>query len=321
MKKTRVFVAGHNGMVGSALVHFLKKKKGIEIITKNRKDLNLTNQLEVQDFFKNKKIDQIFIAAGKVGGIKANILKPGEFIYENLMIQTNIIHAAFLNKIKKLLYISSSCVYPKFSKQPIKEEALLGGTLEKSVEPYAISKIAGIKLCEAYNNQFSKKYMIDYRSIVPNNLYGPGDNYDLENSHVVAALLRKFHDAKEKKKSEVVVWGNGKPLREFLYLDDFINSCFFMMNIDKKFLKKKIDSSYVNVGSGKEISIIELALMIKKIVKFNGLIKFDTSKPNGALRKFLNTSKIRKLGWKPKVSLFKGLSKTYKNFKNTTLEC
>lgn len=320
MKKTRVFVAGHNGMVGSALVNFLKKKKGLEIITKNRKDLNLTNQSEVLNFFKNKKIDQIFIAAGKVGGINANISKQGEFIYENLMIQSNIIHSAFLNNIKKLLFIASSCIYPKFSKQPIKEESLLGGILEKSVEPYAISKIAGIKLCEAYNNQYSKKYMIDYRSIVPNNLYGPGDNYDLENSHVVAALIRKFHDAKVNKKKNVVVWGNGKPLREFLYLDDFIDSCFFTMNINKKFLEKKgIDLNYINVGSGNEISIIKLAQMIKKIVKFKGEIKLDPSKPNGSLRKFLDTTKIRKLGWKPRVSLINGLSKTYENFKSTSL--
>ena len=314
MKKTRVYVAGHKGMVGSALVRFLEKQQ-VEIITKDRAELDLLNQSEVQNFFKNKKIDQVYIAAGKVGGIKANILKPAEFIYENIMIQSNIIHTAFLNKIKKLLFISSSCIYPK-SNQPIKEDSLLCGALEKSVEPYAIAKIAGVKLCETYNNQFSKKYLIDYRSIVPNNLYGPGDNYDLENSHVVAAFIRKFHDAKIKKKPKVILWGSGKPKREFLYLNDFIESCFFMMNINKKFVeKKKLNSNYVNVGSGEEVSIFELAQIIKKIIKFDGKIEFDSSKPNGVLRKFLDTSKIRDLGWKPKVLLINGLKKTYEDFK------
>ena len=238
IKKTKVFVAGHTGMVGSAIVRFLKKKN-IHLITKSRAELDLSNQLAVENFFRVEKPHQVYIAAAKVGGINANMMKPAEFIYENLMIQSNIIHAAFLNKIKKLLFISTSCVYPKNLNQPIKENSLLSGYLEDSVEPYAVAKIAGMKMCEAYNKQYSKKYLIDYRSIVPNNLYGPGDSYNQENSHVVAALIKKFHEAKIRKQKKVILWGSGKPLREFLYLNDFVESCVLLMNTDKKILKKK----------------------------------------------------------------------------------
>ena len=316
IKKTKVFVAGHTGMVGSAIVRFLKKKN-IHLITKSRAELDLSNQLSVENFFRVEKPHQVYIAAAKVGGINANMMKPAEFIYENLMIQSNIIHAAFLNKIKKLLFISTSCVYPKNLNQPIKENSLLSGYLEDSVEPYAVAKIAGMKMCEAYNKQYSKKYLIDYRSIVPNNLYGPGDSYNQENSHVVAALIKKFHEAKIRKQKKVILWGSGKPLREFLYLNDFVESCVLLMNTDKKILKKKkINLNYFNVGSGLEISIYKLALMIKKIINYDGTIELDTSKPDGALRKFLDTKAIRSLGWKPKVTMLNGLKKTYQNFKN-----
>ena len=321
MKKIKVYVAGHAGMVGSAIFNILKKKKNISLITKTRAELDLSNQAEVQNFFKVEKPDQVYIAAAKVGGINANILKPAEFIYENLMIQSNIIHAAFLNKVKKLLFISSSCIYSKFSNQPIKEESLLCGYLEKSVEKYAVAKISGIKMCEAYNNQYSNKYLIDYRSIVPNNLYGPGDSYDEESSHVIAALIKKFHQAKKKKELKVILWGSGKPLREFLYIDDFAKSCVLLMNADKKLLKKKkIIHNYFNVGSGIEISILELAKMIKKIVGYNGIIKFDNSKPDGVSRKFLDSSAIKALGWRPNVSIIDGLKKVYKNYKNLSSE-
>lgn len=316
MKKPKIYVSGHTGMVGSRLVKFLKKKN-IDLITKTRAELDLTNQESVQSFLKKEKPDQIYIAAAKVGGIKANISKPAEFIYENLVIQSNIIHGAFLNKITKLLFISSSCVYPKVSEQPIKEDSLLFGPLEKSVEPYAVAKIAGMKLCENYNNQYSKKYSLDYKSIVPNNLYGPGDTYNQENSHVVAALIKKFHEAKVKNKPNVTLWGSGKPLREFLYLDDFVRSCILLMNKEKKFLKKNLSKfNYYNVGSGSEISILGLAKKIKKVVNYKGSIQVDLSKPDGIQRKFLNTSRIKSLGWKPKISLLEGLKKTYNDYKN-----
>jgi len=312
MKKSKVYVSGHTGMVGSRLVKFLKKKN-FDLITKTRSELDLTNQKTVQNFLKKEKPDQIYIAAAKVGGIKANINKPAEFIYENLVIQSNIIHGAFINKINNLLFISSSCVYPKVSKQPIREESLLFGPLEKSVEPYAVAKIAGMKLCENYNNQYS----LDYKSIVPNNLYGPGDTYDQENSHVVAALIKKFHDAKVKNSPNVTLWGSGRPLREFLYIDDFVRSCILLMNKEKKFLKKNLSKfNYYNVGSGSEISILGLAQKIKKVVNYKGSIQFDLKKPDGIKRKFLNTSRIQRLGWKPKISLLEGLKKTYKDFKN-----
>lgn len=314
MKKNKIYIAGHNGMVGSAIVRILKEKdKDVHLITRTRTELELTNQKAVQDFFRTEKPDQVYLAAGKIGGIYANTKYPAQFIYENLVIQSNIIHGAFINKINNLLFISSSCVYPKVSKQPISEESLLFGPLEKSVEPYAVAKIAGMKLCENYSNQYS----LDYKSIVPNNLYGPGDTYDQENSHVVAALIKKFHDAKVKNKPNVTLWGSGRPLREFLYIDDFVRSCILLMNKEKKILKKNLSKfNYYNVGSGSEISILGLAQKIKKVVNYKGLIQFDLKKPDGIKRKFLNTSRIQRLGWKPKISLLEGLKKTYKDFKN-----
>lgn len=319
MKKDKIYIAGHTGMVGSAILSFFKKKN-INLITRSHKELDLTNQADVNNFFEIEKPDQVYLAAAKVGGINANVTKPAEFIYENLMIQSNIIHASFENKVRKLLFISSSSVYSEFSEQPIKEDSLLCNYLEKTVEPYAIAKIAGMKMCEAYNKQYLNKFSTNYKIIIPNNLFGPGDSYDRENSHVVAALIKKFHEAKIKKKSKVILWGTGKPLREFLYLDDFVFSCILLMNTDWKSLKKKnLGSNYFNVGSGKEISILELAKMIKKIVNYNGNIVLDNGKPDGVLRKFLDTSKIRSLGWKPKVSMLNGLKKTYEDFKKQRL--
>jgi GDP-L-fucose synthase len=316
MKKVKIYIAGHTGMVGSAILKFLKKKN-TNLITRSHKELDLTNQTDVNNFFKVEKPDQVYLAAAKVGGIKANVKKPAEFIYENLMIQANIIHASFINKVKKLLFISSSCVYSKFSEQPIKEDSLLSSYLEKTVEPYAVAKIAGMKMCEAYNRQYFSKFSTDFRIIIPNNLFGPGDSYVSKNSHVVAALIRKFHDAKIKQKPKVIVWGSGKPMREFLYLDDFVRSCILLMNTEKKILKKKnLGSNYFNVGSSIEISIFELAEMIKKIVNYKGTIVFDNSKPDGVLRKLLDSSKIRSLGWKPKMTILNDLKKTYKDFKD-----
>ena len=312
MSKPKIFVAGHKGMVGSALVHLLKKKK-VKIITKDKKELNLLDQKKVQMFFKNNKIDQIYLAAAKVGGIHANNTYPAEFIYENLMIQNNVIHSAFLSGVNKLLFLGSSCVYPKNAKQPMKEEALLTGKLEPTNEPYAIAKIAGIKLCESYNRQYANTHKIDYRCIMPTNLYGPGDNYDSENSHVIPGLIYRFHEAKIKNLSEISIWGTGKPKREFLYVDDMARAAVILMNIDKKIYYKKISSrcSHINVGSSEELSIKQLSERIKKVVGFRGKIKFDLTKPDGVHRKILNSEKINYFGFKPKISFSEGIKRTY----------
>ena len=315
MSKLKIFIAGHKGMVGSSLVRLLKKQD-VEIITKNKKELNLLNQNQVQSFFKNLKIDQVYLAAAKVGGIYANNIYPAEFIYKNLMIQTNIIHSSFLNGVKKLLFLGSSCIYPKKANQPIKEEELLMGKLEQTNEPYALAKIAGIKMCESYNRQYGKRYDIDYRCIMPTNLYGPGDNYHPENSHVIPGLIYRFHNAKTKNLPSVNVWGTGKPKREFLYVDDMAEASIHIMNVNKKDYDKQtsIRCAHINVGNGKEHTIKEIAENIKKIVGFKGEINFDSTKPDGSPRKFLDCSRLRKLGFKPKINLQEGLKKTYKNF-------
>jgi GDP-L-fucose synthase len=318
MFKLRIYVAGHRGMVGSALVRKLKKKD-VEVITRDRKELNLLNQKDVEKFFKSEKIDQVYLAAAKVGGIHANNTYPANFIYENLMIQNNVIHNAFLNKIKKLLFLGSSCIYPKNSKQPMKEEELLNGKLELTNEPYAIAKIAGIKLCESYNRQYGESFGIDFRSIMPTNLYGPGDNYHPTNSHVIPGLIYRFHEAKINNLKNVTIWGSGKPKREFLHVDDLASAAVKLMNLDKKIYYKTIPSrcSQLNLGSGYEISIKELSKLIKDIVGFNGSIKFDLSKPDGVSRKLLNSSRLKSFGFKTKINLREGLIKSYQEFQNT----
>jgi GDP-L-fucose synthase len=316
MAKTKVYVAGHNGMVGSALIRILKEKK-VYLITKDRKELDLTNQAKVQNFFKREKPEQVYLAAAKVGGIYANNTYPAEFIYENLIIEANIIHSAFLSGVKKLIFLGSSCIYPKFANQPMKEEELLTGVLEPTNEPYAIAKIAGIKICESYNRQYGSTHNVDYRSVMPTNLYGPGDNYDSKNSHVIPALIKKFHEAKIKKKSKVVVWGTGTPRREFLYVDDLARACYHVMNLSKNIYNKntKPTCSHINVGCGTDLTIEELAKTIKKIIGYKGKIKFDTKKLDGMPRKLLDSSRIKNLGWKPNINLKNGLVKVYEDFK------
>ena len=313
MNKLKIFIAGHKGMVGSALVRILSTQD-VELITKDRNELNLLNQNEVQNFFKNQEIDQVYLAAAKVGGIHANNTYPAEFIYENLMIQNNIIHNAFLSGVKKLLFLGSSCIYPKNAKQPVKEEELLTGKLEPTNEPYAIAKIAGIKLCESYNRQYKKSHGIDYRSIMPTNLYGPGDNYHPENSHVVPGLIYRFHQAKIKNLDIVTIWGTGNVRREFLYVDDMARASIQLMNLEEKLYNKYTNSmrSHINVGSGKDLTIKELAETIKEVVAFNGKTVFDTTKPDGIPRKFLDSERINALNFIPEINLKEGLVNTYK---------
>ena len=315
MPNLRIFIAGHKGMVGSALVRLLKKQK-VELITKDKAQLDLLNQAAVQVFFKKEKIDQVYLAAAKVGGILANNTYPADFIHENLMIQNNIIHNAFLSGVKKLLFLGSSCIYPKNANQPLKEEELLTGKLEPTNEPYAIAKIAGIKICESYNRQYGKSHSIDYRCIMPTNLYGPGDNYHPENSHVIPGLIYRFHEAKINNLPSVTIWGTGKPKREFLHVDDMARASIYLMNIDKKNYDGQTSSmcSHINAGSGIDLSIKELAETIKEVVDFKGEINFDLTKPDGSLRKFLDSKRINILGFKPEISLKEGLIKTYQDY-------
>ncbi|AEE26582.1 GDP-L-fucose synthase [Francisella hispaniensis] len=307
MKK--IFVAGHNGMVGSAIVRQLQNNNNIKVVVKDRKELDLLSQKQVYDFFQREKIDEIYLAAAKVGGIHANNQYPADFIYENLMIEANVIHSAHMANIQKLLFLGSSCIYPKLAKQPISEEALLTGTLEPTNEPYAVAKIAGIKLCESYNRQYAR----DYRSVMPTNLYGINDNFNLQNAHVVPALIRKFHDAKQNNHKQVQVWGSGKPMREFLHVDDMASACVHVMSIDRDVYAKFTDPmcSHINIGIGIDCSIKELAELISKVVGFNGDIIFDKTKPDGTPRKLLDVSKINKLGWQASISLEQGLRNTY----------
>ncbi len=309
-----VFIAGHNGMVGNAVLKKLRLNKKLNIITADRKSLDLLNQKSVQNFFSINEIDQVYICAAKVGGIEANNMFPADFIYQNLCIESNIIHACHLNNVNKVLFLGSSCIYPRDSKQPIKEEYLLTGRLEKTNEPYAISKIAGIKLCESFNRQYNR----DYRSVMPTNLYGPYDNFHPSNSHVIPGLLRRFHEAKQKKSKTVIAWGTGKPMREFLHVDDLADASIFVMNLDKNLIDKYIEpmKSHINVGTGVDCSIKSLTEKIAGIVKFNGKIEWDSSKPDGTKKKLLDISLITKLGWVPSVSLDDGLKSTYQWYKN-----
>ena len=314
MSKPNIFIAGHKGMVGSALVRLLKRKK-VKIITKEKKELNLLDQKKVQAFFKNNKVDQVYLAAARAGGIYANNTYPAAFIYENLMIQNNVIHSAFLSGVKKLLFLGSSCIYPKNAKQPMKEEELLTGKLEPTNEPYALAKIVGIKMCESYNRQYGNSHGIDYRCVMPTNLYGPGDNYHPENSHVVPGLIRRFYEAKVKNLKFVTIWGTGSPLREFLHVEDMARASIQIMNLNKKKYNKIVKPmSHINIGSGREITIKELAKTIKIIVNYNGKIKFDITKPNGTSRKLVNISRLVKIGFEHKIDLEKGLEQVYMNF-------
>jgi GDP-L-fucose synthase len=312
--QAKIYVAGHRGMVGSAIVRqLLANGHRVErIVTRSHAELDLTNQLAVQDFFAKEKPDQVYLAAAKVGGIHANNTYPAEFIYQNLMIEANIIHAAHMNDVQKLLFLGSSCIYPKAVSQPMREDALLTGVLESTNEPYAIAKIAGIKLCESYNRQYGR----DYRSVMPTNLYGPGDNYHPENSHVIPALIRRFHEATVNNLPTVIIWGTGTPKREFLYVDDMAAASVYVMNLNRINYDQHTRPmlSHINVGCGHDITIQELATIIGKTVGYTGEIFFDSTKPDGTLRKLMNSARLNGLGWEAKVELETGLNLTYQDF-------
>ena len=312
----KIYVAGHRGMVGSAIVRNLQAKGYSNIVTRTHAELDLTNQAAVNAFFEKEKPAQVYLAAAKVGGIYANNAFPAEFIYQNLMMEANVIHQAFTSGVKRLLFLGSSCIYPKLAPQPMSESALLTGVLEPTNEPYAIAKIAGIKLCESYNRQYGDSHGIDYRSVMPTNLYGPGDNYHPENSHVIPALIRRFHEAKVANSPEVVIWGTGTPKREFLYVDDMAAASVFVMNLDKDIYNQHTQpmQSHINVGFGSDITIAELASAVAKAIGYQGEIVFDSSKPDGAPRKWMDSSRLNQLGWYPQVNLIKGLESTYNEF-------
>ena len=304
-KESRVYIAGHRGMVGSAIWRLLESRGFKHLIGMAHSELDLLNARAVQDFYAKYKPEYVFLAAAKVGGKGANSTYPAQFIYENLQLQNHIIHQAYLHGVKKLLFLGSSCIYPKMAPQPLKEEYLLTGPLEPSNEWYALAKISGLKMCQAYRRQ----YGCDFISCMPTNLYGPGDNYHLDNSHVVPALIRKFHEAKTRQDQDVICWGSGKPLREFLHIDDMAKACVHLM-------ERYSEEQTINIGSGKELSIFELAELVKKVVDFKGRVTWDTSKPDGTPRKLLDISRISNLGWKPEIDLENGLELAYQDFLN-----
>lgn len=307
-KDTKIYIAGHRGMVGSAILRNLQSKGFENFVLRTSKELDLTSQQAVAQFFADEQPDYVFLAAAKVGGIHANNTYRGQFLYENLMIQNNVIHQSYLHGVKKLQFLGSSCIYPKMAPQPLKEEYLLTGALESTNEPYAIAKITGIKMCEAYRSQ----YDCDFISVMPTNLYGPNDNYDLNNSHVLPALIRKFHEAKENHAEFVEIWGTGSPKREFLHVDDLAEACVYLMD-------NYSEPELVNIGTGEDISIKDLALLIKEIVGFEGKLRFDTSKPDGTPRKLMDVSKLHNYGWKHQIGLRDGIASVYENFKTEVI--
>ena len=313
----KIYVAGHQGMVGSAIVRMLKSTPPATIVTRTRAELDLTNQTAVEAFFQQERPDQVYLAAAKVGGIHANNTYPAEFIYDNLMIEANVIHQAWRAGVQKLLFLGSSCIYPKHAPQPMREDALLTGPLEPTNEPYAIAKIAGIKLCESYNRQ----YGVDYRSVMPTNLYGPGDNYHPENSHVIPALIRRFHEAKVSNAPSIAIWGTGTPRREFLYVDDMAAASVHVMNLPKSTYEAHTQpmQSFINVGYGTDGTIAQVAHAVAKVAGYEGVIQFDHSKPDGTHRKLMDSSRINSLGWQAKVSLEDGLTLAYQNFLDSSL--
>ena len=311
-REKRIFVAGHRGMVGSAIVRALQQRGCSNIVTRTHAELDLTNQAQVRAFFDSEKFDEVYLAAARVGGIHANNTYPAEFIHQNLMIEMNVIHQAWSSGVQKLLFLGSSCIYPRMAEQPMKEAYLLGGALEPTNEPYAIAKIAGIKMCESYNRQ----YGTDYRSVMPTNLYGPGDNYHPENSHVLPALIRRFHEAKLNNADKVVIWGTGTPRREFLYVDDMADASVHVMALDRATYDANTTPmlSHVNVGTGEEFTIREVAELISNVIGFQGSLEFDKSKPDGSPRKLMDNSKLSALGWTSKMRLADGIVQTYRRF-------
>lgn len=314
----KIYIAGHRGMVGSAILRTLQAQGQKNLVVRTHDQLDLTNQSAVKEFFAEEKPDQVYLAAAKVGGIYANNTFPAEFIYQNLMMESNVIHQAYEAGVKKLLFLGSSCIYPRLAKQPMTEDALLTGKLEPTNEPYAIAKIAGIKLCESYNRQYGASHGIDYRSVMPTNLYGPGDNYHPENSHVIPALIRRFHGAKVSNSPEVVIWGSGSPRREFLYVDDMATASVFVMNLDKSIYEQKTSAmqSHLNVGCGSDITIADLACEIAKVTNYMGKIIYDSSKPDGAPRKLMDSGRLNYLGWTRQVEITDGLRLAYQDFLN-----
>ncbi len=314
----KIYIAGHRGMVGSAIIRKLLSNgyKYEQLITRTHAELDLTNQAAVNEFIQKEKPEQIYLAAAKVGGIHANNIYPAEFIYKNLMIEANLIHAAYLNGVKKLLFLGSSCIYPKAVSQPMREDALLTDTLEPTNEPYAIAKIAGIKLCESFNRQYGESDGIDYRSVMPTNLYGVGDNYHPENSHVIPALIRRFHEAKETNSPTVTIWGTGTPRREFLYVDDMAAACVHVMNLPKEIYEQHTQPmlSHINVGCGYDMTIRELAEAVAKVVGFQGAIECDPQKPDGTMQKLMDSSRLNSLGWQATINLEDGLEMAYQDF-------